>query len=94
VPSHCFFDEIFRKRHPEVCCPSAGDPDQDKEIGDSSSLRPVLSNIFSAHPDFSYGTFIGDAAFDSYEDYSMLKNLFGFRGACIPMNPSGYSARD
>ena len=82
-----FFDESFRKQHPEVDPKTSDDPDQDKELGDSTSLKPVLSDFFSAHPAFSYGTFIGDSAFDSYANYSILKQDFGFHRACIPLNP-------
>lgn len=82
-----FFDDAFREKHPEIDTTSSDDPDQDKELGDSTSLKPVLSDFFQAHPRFSYGTFLGDSAFDSYETYSMLKNDFHFRRACIPMNP-------
>ena len=60
-----FFDDDFRSKHPEVVAPKSDDPDKDKEIGDSVSLKPVVNDFFDAHPDFHYGTFIGDSAFDS-----------------------------
>ena len=87
IPRHfAFFDYSFRKRHPEVTAPKSDNPDLDKEIADSISLKPVLSDFFKAHPHFSYRTFLGDSAFDSYDTYAMLKNEFGFRRACIPLN--------
>ena len=81
-----FFDDDFRKKHPEIVTPKSDDPEKDKEIGDSVSLKPVLSDFFGIHKSFSYSTFLGDAAFDSYDIYSMLKNEFNFSRACIPLN--------
>ena len=81
-----FFDDDFRKKHPEIVTPKSDDPEKDKEIGDSVSLKPVLSDFFGIHRYFSYSTFLGDSAFDSYDIYSMLKNEFHFSRACIPLN--------
>lgn len=81
-----FFDEDFRNRHPEIDLTASESPDLDKELGDSTSLRPVLTDFFSAHKAFSYGTFLGDSAFDSYDTYTMLKKEFHFCRACIPLN--------
>jgi len=81
-----FFDDDFRKKHPEIVTPKSDDPEKDKEIGDSVSLKPVLSDFFDTHKSFSYSTFLGDAAFDSYDIYSMLKKEFNFSRACIPLN--------
>lgn len=86
IPRHIsFFDDAFRQKHDLKTVPS-DHPDCDKEIGDSSSLRPVLTDFFSRHPSIKHDTFIGDAAFDSYDNYAMLKNEFHFGKACIPMN--------
>lgn len=82
-----FFDEDFKAKHPEIVSKKTDNPDKDKEIGDSISLKPVLSDFFEAHPNFSYSTFLGDSSFDSYDNYSLLKNEFGFSRACIPLNP-------
>ena len=87
-----FFDDDFRKRHPEVCSPKTDNPDSDKEIGDSVSLKPVLSDFRAAHPTIDFKTFIGDSSFDSYDIYAMLKNDFSFERACIPMNPRNSTA--
>ena len=81
-----FFDDDFREKHPEVNTPKSDNPDKDKEIGDSTALKPVLSDFFEAHPDLKYHTFLGDSACDSYDNYSMLKNEFHFERACIPLN--------
>jgi hypothetical protein len=81
-----FFDECFKSRHPEVISPKTDNPDLDKEIGDSVSLKPVLSDFFHAHPSFAYATFLGDSAFDSYDTYKMLRDEFHFTRMAIPLN--------
>jgi len=81
-----FFDEDFKRRHPEVISKKTDNPELDKEIGDSVSLKPILSDFFEAHPSFSYKTFLGDSSFDSYDNYRMLRNEFGFERMCIPLN--------
>ncbi len=87
IPRHIvFFDDAFKEKYPEMVQKKTDAPDQEKEIGDSVSLKPILSDFFAAHPNLSYKTFLGDAAFDSYDNYSMLKNDFHFERACIPIN--------
>lgn len=81
-----FFDDDFKNNHPEVVSKKTDNPDLDKEISDSHALKPVLSDFFAKHPNLSSSTFLGDAAFDSYDNYSMLKNDFSFQRACIPLN--------
>lgn len=80
------FDELFKQNHPEIVSQKTDNPEIDKEIGDSVSLKPVLNDFFHLHKDLSYKTFIGDSAFDSYDNYSLLKNDFHFERACIPIN--------
>ena len=75
-----FFDDDFREKHPEVNTPKSDNPDIDKEIGDSTALKPVLSDFFEAHPDLKYHTFLGDSAFDSYDNYSMLNPVCPLNG--------------
>ncbi len=87
-----FFDEAFKRKHPEVVAKKTDDPALDKEIGDSISLEPVLEDFFNAHPQFSYRTFLGDSAFDSYDNYSMLHNKFHFQRMCIPINARNASS--
>lgn len=61
-------------------------PDEDKSVGNSSALHPVLSDYFALHPRFSPDTFLGDSAFDTIETYSFLKNKFHFSKALITYN--------
>ena len=82
-----FFDDEFRKNHPEISSQKSDNPDIDKEISDSKSLKPVLSDFFNLHPTFSFKTFLGDSAFDSYDNYSLLRNTFYFNRVCTPINP-------
>jgi len=81
-----FFDEDFKRRHPEVVSKKSDNPELDKEVGDSTSLRPVLSDFYKAHPTFSYKTFLGDSAFDKYDHYTMLRDEFRFDRVAIPLN--------
>jgi len=86
-----FFDDVFRCRHPDIVSKKTDDPDLDKEVGDSTSLKPVLLDFFEAHPAFAYKTFIGDSAFDKYDHYSMLRDEFHFDRVVIPLNPRNSS---
>jgi hypothetical protein len=81
-----FFDDDFKRKHPEVVSKRTDNPEIDKEIADSVSLRPVLSDFYEAHPTFSYKTFLGDSAFDSYDNYNMLRDEFHFDRVVIPLN--------
>jgi len=82
------FNEDFRERHPEMPRePRTKTPEIDKEIGDSTALKPVLMDFRAAHPRLRYGTFSGDAAFDSYDNYTFLMKTCGFKKAVIPLNP-------
>jgi len=81
-----FFDEDFKRAHPEVVSQKTDNPELDKEIGDSISLKPVLSDFFKNHPTFSYKTFLGDSAFDTYDHYTMLRDEFHFDRVAIPLN--------
>ena len=86
-----FFDDHFKRRHPEVVSKRTDNPEVDKEIGDSVSLRPVLSDFFEAHPTFSYKTFLGDSSFDKYDHYAMLRDEFHFDRVAVPLNPRNAS---
>lgn len=80
-------DEDFKAGHPEMIINKRTDnPEIDKEIGDSTALKPVLTEFFNAHPSLQYGTFMGDASFDSYNNYSLLLKDFRFKKALIPLN--------
>jgi hypothetical protein len=84
------FDEEFRAKHPEIPRePRKKSPEIEKEIYDSVALKPVLQDFRAVHPTFRYATFAGDAAFDSYDNYSFLLKEYRFQKAVIPMNPRG-----
>ena len=82
-----FFDNEFRKKHPDISTQKSDKLDIDKEISDSKSLKTVLSDFFNLHPAFSFKTFLGDSAFDSYDNYSLLINTFHFNRVYTPINP-------
>ena len=87
-----FLDDSFKAVHPEMPVEKKSDsPDEDKSIGDSSSLKPVLSDFFSLHPAFRPHTFLGDSSFDTIETYGFLKDEFHFSRALIPYNPRNES---
>jgi hypothetical protein len=84
------FDEDFKDLHPEMIIEKRADcPEMDKEIGDSTALKPVLRDFRNAHPNFHYGTFSADSAFDSYHNYAFLLKECGFSKSVIPINPRG-----
>lgn len=88
-----FLDDGFKTAHPEMPVEKKSDsPDEDKSIGDSSSLKPVLSDFFALHPGFHPDTFLGDSAFDTIETYGFLKDDFHFSKALIPYNPRNESS--
>jgi len=87
-----FLDDDFKERHPEMSVEKKSDsPDEDKSIGDSKALKPVLSDFFAWHPDFHPNIFLGDSAFDTIETYGFLKNDFHFSKVLIPYNPRNES---
>lgn len=88
------FDDSFKKSHPDVISPKPEHPEKDKEIGDSIALKPVLSDFFNAHPHMHFSTFTGDSAFDSYNNYSLLKDDFHFARICIPLNQRNSKTSD
>ena len=87
-----FFDESFTRSHPEVITKKTDNPDIDKVIGDSVSLKPALSDFFNVHSTFSYKTFLGDSSFDSYDTYTMLRDDFHFERMAIPLNTRNSSS--
>lgn len=88
-----FLDDDFKSIHPDMPVDKKSDsPDEDKSVGDSSSLKPVLSDFFSLHPDFHPSTFLGDSAFDAIETYGFLKDDFYFSKVLIPYNPRNESS--
>ena len=84
------FDDDFKTAHPEMQIGKrTNHPEIDKEIGDSTSLKPVLLDFKATHPSFHYSVFSADAAFDSYDNFNFLLNDYGFRKAVVPLNPRG-----
>ncbi|MBC7960194.1 MAG: transposase [Vallitaleaceae bacterium] len=81
-----FLDDEFKSQHTNVVVEKKTDsPDEDKSIGDSSALKPVLEDFFLTHPTFSPHTFLGHSAFDAIDTYSFLKEDFHFKKAIIPL---------
>lgn len=81
-------DEDFKQKHPEMQIEKrTNNPELDKEIGDSTALKPVLTDFRKTHPRFTYGTFVADSAFDSYDNYTFLLKDYRFNKAAIPINP-------
>ena len=82
-----FLDDDFKQNHPEIIIEKKSDsPDEDKSIGDSTSLQPVLNDFFSTHPDLKYDVFLGDSAFDKGDHYTFLKDTCKFKKVLIPLN--------
>ena len=87
-----FLDDELKINHPDMVVEKKTDsPDEDKSIGDSSALKPILEDFFLTHPTFSPHTFLGDSAFDAIDTYSFLKEDFHFKKAIIPYNPRNES---
>lgn len=88
-----FLDDDFKTAHPEMPVEKKSDsPHEDKSIGDSTSLKPVLSDFFSLHPQIHPDIFLGDASFDTIETYGMLHNDFHFSKVLIPYNKRNESS--
>ena len=93
-----FYDKDYFDAHPEIQLVQKTDiPDEDKSVGDSRLLIPILKDFFKKHPLINPDTFLGDAAFDSTEIYKALLSgdTFGktadgspriFEKAYIPLN--------
>lgn len=90
-----FLDDDFKAAHPQMPVEKKTDsPDEDKSIGDSTALHPVLNDFFSLHPDFHPDTFLADSAFDTIETYGFLKDEFNFSKVLIPYNKRNESNLD
>ena len=92
IPRHIdFFDNDFKEKHKDFIFEDTDNPDFDKSLADSKSLKPFLSDFYSLHPSFKHSMFLGDSAFDSIDTYNFLlkKDVNGFSfydKAFIPLN--------
>jgi len=92
IPRHIdFFDDDFKSRHEDFIFDDVDNPDYDKTVHDSKCLKPMLSDFYNLHPSFKHSIFLGDAAFDSVNNYEFLlkKDKDGsslFDKAFIPLN--------
>ena len=84
-------DESFKDSHPELAIEKSDSSDEDKSVGDDSSLKPVLSDFFALHPTFHPGTFLSNSSFDSADIYTAFKDQFHFSKAVISYNPRNKS---
>lgn len=81
-------DDTFIQAHPEMPVHNKSDsPDKDKSVGDSFSLKPVLSDFFALHLHFHPDTFLGDSAFDTIDTYGFLKKESLFPGLSFLIIP-------
>ena len=79
-----FVDKEFVENNP---LNQTDSPDDDKTLGDSSLLKPMLDNFYKIiDPKYRFHTFLADSALDKYEHYSMLINDFKFNRVLIPLN--------
>ncbi|MFT9493366.1 transposase [Anaerosolibacter sp.] len=60
-------------------------PKELKGASDNASLKPVLDKFFSLYPNQTFTQFLGDAEFDSFANYSYLKENH-FKKVFIPLN--------
>jgi len=83
-----FLDEDFTNNHSELKnLTNTDSPDKDKSISDSKLLIPMLSDFYNnISSNYSFHTFLADAALDKYDLYSMLMNKFKFKRVLIPIN--------
>lgn len=85
-----FIDNSFIQNHSEVknhVLNSANE--QEKSVSDSILLKPTLNDFFDIFKDsnYTFHTFLGDSAFDKFENYPLLINDFKFKRVLIPTNP-------
>lgn len=82
-----FYNKDFLEAHPDIVVEKKSDsPDEDKSLGDSKALIPVLKDFFNKHPLINPYTFISDAVFDIIECYHGLFQILNFQKAYIPLN--------
>ena len=83
------FDRKFKVENPELELEvMEDDPENEKTVDDSKSLKPVISNFLALHPKIKPEVFLGDAAFDTYKIYPFLLKECHFKKAFIPLRKS------
>lgn len=60
-------------------------PEDQKFSFDNASLKPVIKSFLNYNSSCKFTSFIGDAEFDSYDNFSLLKH-YGFEKVFIPLN--------
>jgi len=84
-----FVDNDFIQKHNEVKNHILNSSnEQEKSVSDSIILKPTLNDFFDIfkNTDYSFHTFLGDSAFDKFDNYPMLLKDFKFKRALIPTN--------
>ncbi|MDI6619877.1 MAG: transposase, partial [Clostridiales bacterium] len=91
-----FYNKDFLDAHPDIVVEKKSDsPEEDKSLGDSKALIPVLKVFFDKHPLINPRTFLGDSAFDAVNIYKSLFSELHFEKAYIPLNSrSGLEDQD
>ena len=70
-----FYNKNFMISHPEIVVEKKSDsPDEDKCVHDAKLLIPTLKDFFVMHPLINPKTFLGDAAFDSFQWITWFDN--------------------
>jgi hypothetical protein len=82
IPLHIYFPDkdFYDKQAADFSC-----PEKHKYMFDNASLRPILSSFYERIGGHRFSTFLGDAEFDSYDNFGYLKHL-GFSKVLIPIN--------
>lgn len=60
-------------------------PEDIKNQSDNASLKPIIESFCRYHDITMYNQFLADSEFDSYANFTYLKNL-GFQKVLIPLN--------
>jgi hypothetical protein len=82
-----FYNKDFLAAHPDLVINKKTDsPDEDKSLGDSKALKPVLDDFFKKHPLINPDVFLGDSAFDTINNYQYLLKERHFNRVYIPLN--------
>lgn len=87
IPLHIhFFDDLDL----DLKLSDTTNPLEMKRASDNASLKPILDEFLSKYPKVVFKQFLGDAEFDSFANYSYLKERH-FEKVFIPINPRNTS---